>query len=209
MYFTSFRCNRILFRWYTNKEWQRSFFMRQLQLQKVKVVKVKVESWEYLLNFQIDWEETTTVVKNCAGSSRIWLSPPPPRLPSPPHLWVPPITEAEASSSGQKILSSCLLLWVTPWPSLEGGATDNPHNHGVSESRPSRAEVPPLVFGMIAKKKVDGGQVDDEIVMIEMMELWWNRLKNNLKLWRVAGYTSSFLYTWFYTYVCMKQKTNF
>ena len=66
-----------------------------------------------------------------------------------------------------------------------------------------------LVFGMIAKKKVDGGQVDDEIVMIEMMELWWNRLKNNLKLWRVAGYASSFLYTWFYTYVCMKQKTNF
>ena len=46
--------------------------------------------------------------KNCAGSSRIWLSPPPPRLPSPPHLWVPPITEAEASSSGQKIL---ILMW--------------------------------------------------------------------------------------------------
>ena len=42
MYFTSFRCNRILFRWYTIKEWQRSFFMRQLQ--KVKVVKVKVEN---------------------------------------------------------------------------------------------------------------------------------------------------------------------
>ena len=96
-----------------------------------------------------------------------------------------------------------------PQTFLEGGATDTPHNHGVSESGPSRAEVPPLVFGMIAKKKVDGGQVDDEIVMIEMMELWWNRLKNNLKLWRVAGYTSSFLYTWFYTYVCMKQKTNF
>ena len=112
------------------------------------------ESWEYLLNFQIDWEETTTVVQNCAGSSRIWLSPPP-RLPSPPHLWVPPITEAKASSSGQKIPSSWLLLylWVTPRPSLEGGATDNPHNHGVSESRPSRAEVPPLVFGIIAKKK--------------------------------------------------------
>ena len=54
---------------------------------------------------------------------------------------------------------------------MKSGATDNPHNHGVSESRPSRAEVPPLVFGMIAKKKVDGGQVDDEIVMIEMMEL--------------------------------------
>ena len=61
MYFTSFRCNRILFRWYTNKEWQRSFFMRQLQ--KVKVVKVKVESWENLLNFQINWEETTTAVQ--------------------------------------------------------------------------------------------------------------------------------------------------
>ena len=61
MYFTSFRCNHILFRWYTNKEWQRSFFMRQLQ--KVKVVKVKVESWEYLLNFQINWEETTTAVQ--------------------------------------------------------------------------------------------------------------------------------------------------
>ena len=135
MYFTSFRCNRILFRWYTNKEWR---------LQKVKVVKVKVESWEYLLNFQIDWEETTTVVKNCAGSSRIWLSPPPPRLPSPPHLWVPPITEAEASSSGQKILGSWLLLWVTPRPTLEGGATNTPHNHRVSESWPSRAEVPPL-----------------------------------------------------------------
>ena len=42
---------------------------------------------------------------------------------------------------------------------MEGGATDNPHNHGVSESRPSRAEVPPLVFGIIAKK-VDGGQGD-------------------------------------------------
>ena len=91
-----------------------------------------------------------------------------------------------------------MLLWVTPRPSLEGGATDTPHNLGVSGSRPSRAEVPPLVFGMItknkvdggqgaagvgldagdhlafgmiAKKKVDGGQVDDEIVMIEMMEL--------------------------------------
>ena len=151
MYFTSFQCNRILFRWYTIKEWQRSFLMRQLQ--KVKVVKVKVEGWENLLNFQIDCEETTTNVKNCAGSSRIWLSPPPPRLPSPPHLWVPPITEAEASSSGQKILSSWLLLWVTPRPSLEGGATDTPHNLGVSGSRPSRAEVPPLVFGIIAKKK--------------------------------------------------------
>ena len=148
MYFTSFRCNRILFRWYTNKEWPRSFFM--IILQKVKV---ESESWEDLLNFQINCEETMTVFKNCAGSSRIWLSPPPPRLPSPPHLWVPPITEAEASSSGQKILSSWLLLWVTPWPSLEGGATDNPHNHGVSESRPSRAEVPPLVFGIIAKKR--------------------------------------------------------
>ena len=64
-----------------------------------------------------------------------------------------------------------MLLWVTPRPSLEGGATDTPRNLGVSGSRPSRAEVPPLVFGMIAKKKVDGGQVDDEIVMIEMMEL--------------------------------------
>ena len=117
MYFTSFRCNRILFRWYTNKEWQRSFFMRQLQ--KVKVVKVKVESWEYLLNFQIDWEETTTFVKNCAGSSRIWLSSPPPRLPSPPHLWVPPITEAEASSSGQKILSPWLpLSYYSKWKVL-------------------------------------------------------------------------------------------
>ena len=84
MYFTSFQCNRILFRWYTIKEWQRSFFMRQLQ--KVKVVKVKVEGWENLLNFQIDCEETTTNVKNCAGSSRIWLSLPPPCRPSPPHL---------------------------------------------------------------------------------------------------------------------------
>ena len=45
-----------------------------------------------------------------------------------------------------------------PQTFLEGGATDTPHNHGVSESGPSRAEVPPLVFGMIAKKKVDGGQ---------------------------------------------------
>ena len=158
MYFTSFQCNRILFRWYTIKEWQRSFFMRQLQ--KVKVVKVKVEGWENLLNFQIDCEETTTNVKNCAGSSRIWLSLPPPCRPSPPHLWVPPITETEASSFGQKILSSWLLLWVTPRPSLEGGATDTPHNLGVPGSRPSRAEVPPLVFGIIAKKKVNGGQGD-------------------------------------------------
>ena len=38
-----------------------------------------------------------------------------------------------------------MLLWVTPRPSLEGGATDTPHNLGVSGSRPSRAEVPPLV----------------------------------------------------------------
>ena len=164
MYFTSFQCNRILFKWYTIKEWQRSFFMRQLQ--KVKVVKVKVEGWENLLNFQIDCEETTTNVKNCAGSSRIWLSLPPPWWPSPPHLWVPPITETEASSFGQKILSSWLLLWVTPRPSLEGGATNTPHNHGVSASRPSRAEVPPLVFGIIAKKKkVDGGQGDAVVVL--------------------------------------------
>ena len=27
MYFTSFRCNRILFRWYTNKEWFRSILV--------------------------------------------------------------------------------------------------------------------------------------------------------------------------------------
>ena len=57
-----------------------------------------------------------------------------------------------------------MLLWVTP---LEGGATDNPHNHGVSESGPSRAEVPPLVFVIIAKEKVDGGQGDAVVGLVD------------------------------------------
>ena len=61
-----------------------------------------------------------------------------------------------------------MLLWVTPRPSLEGRATDTRHNLGVSGSRPSRAEVPPLVFGIIAKKKkVDGGQGDAVVVLVD------------------------------------------
>ena len=79
-----------------------------------------------------------------------------------------------------------MLLWVTPRPSLEGGATDTPHNLGVPGSRPSRAEVPPLVFGMIAKEKVDdavvGLDTGDSSKNLEARKNFLGFFTNHLKI---------------------------
>ena len=82
MYFTSFRGNRLLFRWYTNLDWYKyQSRWRNYNYKKVKVEKVK--SWLRLSN---RLERNDDSFKNVAGSSR--FSPIPPSStaapPSPP-----------------------------------------------------------------------------------------------------------------------------
>ena len=84
------------------------FFMRQLQ--KVKVVKVKVESWEYLFNFQINWEETTTVVqKLCWILQNLALS-----SSSPPALSSSPLSPSNYWGRSLLIWPKDLGLLVAP-----------------------------------------------------------------------------------------------